>query len=654
MKQALLLLVAVAALAQQNAVIQTETRVVLVDAIVTGKNGAYIRDLTAKDFRVWQDNKEQTIKSLSLESASTASQPRPMVLFFDESSMEARDQVQLRRLASSFIDAEMGPNRKMAVVSYNGALRIGQNFTDNAGRLKDAIPQPDSRVPEAETAAQGRPQLGGAQAATPVDNAAARNMVRALRELGKSLSVLPGRKIILLFVGKLASSSNQRSDLREAIEECNKSGVALYPVDVRPVSVQTDSGDQVGPGTNSRMGGRMQRAGGPRGDSDDAPEAGSSDSGAGSQQLLYEMASGTGGFVIRTTNDLLGGLQSVAREQDEYYVLSYTPPESKEGSCHTLRVKVDRGGTNVRARNSYCASKPLDLLAGTITGQDLEKRAAASASNAAGNMAAAIELPYFYVSPNVARVHVAMEIMPGALKFENQKGRLHAEINLLGMASTPDGGVRARFSDNLKFDFDNEAQIRSWRLKPIHYEKEFRIVPGQYSFTMAFGQSGPRNQSDDASFGKVEKALVVDPFNGGELALSGLALSREAHPAADLGLGVSIEGRTPLVASGAQIVPSGSEVFGKAEHVSFYVEVYDPDPASVIGRVRVLDRQTGQPKWDSGLTKFPLPANGGKPSMPAIGNLPLDGLAAGSYRLEIAASDSAGKQATRTADFELR
>ncbi len=648
MKQALLFLIAAAALAQQGAVIRTETQVVLVDAIVTGKNGVYVRDLTAKDFRVWQDNKEQAIKSLSLESASTASQPRPMVLFFDESSMEARDQVQLRHVASDFIDAEMGPNRKMAVVSYNGGLRIAQNFTDNAGRLKDAIPYPDSRVPEADV--QGQPQVRGAPAVTPVDNAAARNMMRSLRELGKSLGVLPGRKIVVLFAGKLAASSNQRSDLRDAIEECNKSGVALYPVDVRPVSVQTDSGDQAGgPGANSRTGGmgRMQR-GGPRGDPDDIQAAGTTDSGAGSQQLLFEMASGTGGFVIRTTNDLLGGLQQIAREQDEYYVLSYTPPDSKEGSCHQLRVKVDRGGTNVRARSSYCTSKPLDLLAGTITGQDLEKRAAAAET---GNMAAAIALPYFYVSPNVARVHVAMEITPGALKFENQKGRLHAEINLLGIASTADGGVRARFSDTLKFDFDNDAQVRSWRVKPLHYEKEFRIAPGQYSFTMAFGQG---NQGDAANFGKVEKALVVDPWSGTELALSGLALSREAHPAADLGLGISIEARTPLVAGGAQIVPSGSDLFSKSENGSFYVEVYAPDPASVTARVRVLDRQTGQPKWDSGLTKFPLPANGGKPSMPAIGNLPFAALAAGSYRLEIVASDSAGKQTARTADFELR
>ena len=36
----------------------------------------------------------------------------------------------------------------------------------------------------------------------------------------------------------------------------------------------------------------------------------------------------------------------------------------------------------------------------------------------------------------------------------------------------------ARFSDSLKFDFDSEAQIREWRTKPIHYEKNFAIASG--------------------------------------------------------------------------------------------------------------------------------------------------------------------------------
>ena len=136
---ALLWLTGGAGLAQRNTVIQTETRVVLVDTIVTAKKGEYVRDLTAKDFRVWEDNKEQAIKSFSFEGASAEAGPRYMVLFLDSAGMEARDQVPVRQAVSSFIDANASPNRMMAVMDYNGSMRVAQKFTDNAGRLKDAV-----------------------------------------------------------------------------------------------------------------------------------------------------------------------------------------------------------------------------------------------------------------------------------------------------------------------------------------------------------------------------------------------------------------------------------------------------------------------------------------------------------------------------------
>src|SRR5579863_3073571 len=91
--------------AQQSTTIQTETRVVLVDAIVTAKNGAYVRDLGQKDFRIWEDNKEQTVKSFALEDKAEASQQRSLILFFDQSSMEATDQIPVLQSASRFIDA---------------------------------------------------------------------------------------------------------------------------------------------------------------------------------------------------------------------------------------------------------------------------------------------------------------------------------------------------------------------------------------------------------------------------------------------------------------------------------------------------------------------------------------------------------------------
>jgi len=61
--------------------------------------------------------------------------------------------------------------------------------------------------------------------------------------------------------------------------------------------------------------------------------------GATNQQILQALADGTGGFAIYNTNDLLGGLQRIANEQNEFYLLGYVPPDSAEGTCHTLKVK---------------------------------------------------------------------------------------------------------------------------------------------------------------------------------------------------------------------------------------------------------------------------------------------------------------------------
>lgn len=621
--------------AQQNPVIQTETRVVLVDAIVTGKNGFYVNDLTERDFHVFQDNKEQAIKSFSLQAASRAAEPRSLVLLFDETSMEARDQILVRQAAARFIDAETGPNRRMAVVSYDGSLRVAQTFTDNAGRLKDALPAPESNLGATEE--KSRPGPG---VKAPINSATAdlgaRNMIRSLRDLARSLGVLPGRKIVVLFGGGMASSSDQRAAVKDAIEECNRSGVAIYPADVRSVSVQTDQGT-----TPALPADRHPRptARGPQAQGDADDFGAGLNFGAGSQQIIFELAKGTGGFVIKNSNDLLGGLQTIAAEQDEYYALTFSPPEAKEGSCHTLRVKVDRKGTSVRARSNYCTVKTMDLLAGTSAGKDLENRAAGAQT---GNIAASMDLPYFYLSPGVARVNIAMEIAPDTLKFENQKGKFHAEINLLGIASTPDGGVGARFSDALKVDFDNQTQIEKLKGKPLHYEKEFKIAPGTYTFTMAFSSGG-------SNFGKLEVPLIVDPWKAGELGLSSLVLSKEVHPASDLGLGLDVSligDRTALVAEGMQVVPSGSSQFSKSEPASFYLEVYGPDVASLIVRARVLDRRTGDAEWDSGLSKLSGPHQGG--------NIPVNALGPGSYQLEVTVGYPADKQIKRTKNFEIK
>src|SRR5271157_5545178 len=123
-------------------VFKAETRLVLVDTIVTDKKGNYITDLTAKDFKVWEDNKEQPIKSFSLESGSSApaeSHRHYLVLLFDNSTMSLADQANARAAAAKFVEANAGPDRYMAVINFGGTVSVAQNFTADAERLKQVV-----------------------------------------------------------------------------------------------------------------------------------------------------------------------------------------------------------------------------------------------------------------------------------------------------------------------------------------------------------------------------------------------------------------------------------------------------------------------------------------------------------------------------------
>lgn len=375
---------------------------------------------------------------------------------------------------------------------------------------------------------------------------------------------------------------------------------------------------------------------------------------ATNQELMYMLANGTGGFVILNTNDLAGGMEKIAKELNEYYLLGYTPPESKENSCHALRVKLDKGGVNVRARTGYCNSKSNDVLAQNPVEKTLENRAAAEQP---GNVAAAMQVPFFYTAANVARVNVALEISTGTLKFEKEKGKFHAAIDVLGIATKQDGSVGARFSDTVDLDFESKKDVEVFQEKPYHYENQFDIASGIYQMKVVFSSGGD-------GFGKVQLPLVVDPYDGKGFTLSPVAFSTSYSPAAQSGSGLEaalLEDRTPLVVLGLHLIPSGTNKFKTSDKPIAYFEVYEPGlltqtaekPAMVGLQIRVLDRATGAQKADSGGFRIPMPEKPTSPVIPWAAKVPLDVLKPGAYRLVIEAADTAGSKFVRTAEFTI-
>ncbi len=368
------------------------------------------------------------------------------------------------------------------------------------------------------------------------------------------------------------------------------------------------------------------------------------------QQVLYQLADGTGGFVIVNTNDLLGGLDRIAKDQNQYYLLGYKPAESVEGTCHTLKVKVERGGMTVRARSGYCNARPADLLAGNPIEKDLETRGAGEMK---GNVTASMQAPFFYTSPNTAQVHLAVDIPATALKFDKVKGKQHASVNILGIAYKPDGTIAARFSDTANLDLDGKKEVEEFQKEPFHYENQFEIASGEYKLRVVFS-------SGNESFGKLETPLAIDVYGGKEFSISGVALSNNIRRASDMATGLDsqlLEDRTPLLVQGLQLSPSATNHFKKADTAGLYAEIYeplqkDPNPPAVAFELKVIERKSGQEKFN---IRERIPGTkAGDPVIPLGLQLPLAKLDPGSYRVELRAGDAAGHNSkTRTADFEL-
>lgn len=746
--------------------LKVETRVVLVDTVVTDKKGNYIRDLSQNDFKVWEDGKEQSVTSFSREdiNADPSHAARHyMVLFFDNSTMDFGDQAKAREAAAKFIDANAAPNRLIAIAEFGGTLRIAQNFTSDADRLKKVVSRTkfstvNPNAPSPDLASAGMPQ-SQTQITDPMGfgnmeaDFGARSVFLALRSLAKGLSAAPGRKTLVLLSSGFPLTMELESEVNAVIDACNKANVAVYPIDVRglvaampaptsenrqpldrgsahlirasltysgsakrllhfasfgpdpsPAPQKPGGGGGGGSAGGGGAGGGGGRTGGggvgggggkPGGGTGGGTKGGGGSTGGGTkggggttgtvgrggstgqvpmnyqplnpprplipqipeststnQQFMYQLAEGTGGFVIINTNDLLGGMDRIAKDQSEYYLLGYRPPDTAEGSCHTLKVKVNRGGTNVRFRSGYCKVRPQDLLAGTVEGKDLETRASGEMK---GNVTASAGTSYFYSSPNIARVHLVMEIPSNSLHFEKVKGKQHAEVNVLGIAYRPDGGVAARFSDTVNVDLDGKDEVKEFQKSPFHYEKQFDIGAGTYNLRLAFS-------SGNETFGKLDSPLSVLPYDGTKIAVSSVALSNNLVKVADLNAAFDTEilqDNKPLVVRGMQLFPSATNRFKKTDTAAAYVEVYDPlltgeKPPQIGLEYRIVDKKSGENKLDVGVMDTKDQIKPGNPTVPIGVRLPLETLPPGSYRVDLRAQDSLGNTTGfHTADFEL-
>jgi VWFA-related protein len=77
-----------------------------------------------------------------------------------------------------------------------------------------------------------------------------------------------------------------------------------------------------------------------------------------SEDVMAELADGTGGTYVHNSNDLEGGFQRLAMAPEYVYVVELSLDKVKQdGSYHRLKVKVHQEGLKLQARRGYFAPK---------------------------------------------------------------------------------------------------------------------------------------------------------------------------------------------------------------------------------------------------------------------------------------------------------
>ena len=194
------------------------------------------------------------------------------------------------------------------------------------------------------------------------------------------------------------------------------------------------------------------------------------------------LAADSGGFTVRNSNDLAGGLRRIADETRAYYLLGYNPTNTaRDGAFRKIEVKVrGRRGLDVRARRGYYAPSDRDVAPAARPGSDPVFQAALDSPYELGDVALRMtHVVRDETSLDRARVFLAAEVDVHRLAFQEAEGQSKGSLEYLMVAVQRDTGQAFRFDQALELSLPPETRVqlsRTW----LPIVREFELPTGRY------------------------------------------------------------------------------------------------------------------------------------------------------------------------------
>jgi VWFA-related protein len=504
---------------------QSKVNVVLVPVVVRDSHGRAIPDLTKDDFQLFDKGKLQTIASFSIQKRGTITVPaasssstvtaaeaaaapqvvapdRYVAYLFDDLNVTAGDLMNAKKAATAHMAKGLAASDRAAIYTTSG--RNSLDFTDDKQKLEDAIAKiqmqtlyqhvgrecPDLTYYWADlivnkndqqalnvaaqeamvcmnlpTLAMAQPMAqAAAQRELSVGEQGTRVTLSVLKNAIRRMSAMPGQRLLVLASpGFLAQTSEAINDKADILDAAARANVMINTLNVRGLFTTNMDASQEGAYSPAMQQYISQYF---------------SASATATEDVLAELAEGTGGTFFHNNNDLNEGFARVGAAPEVSYVLGFSPLVLKpDGSFHRLKVSVvNRKDMQIQARRGYYALKHAS---------NAEEDAKADIHDAIFSREEMHDIPldlqtqFFKTDATSAKLTILAKVDLRRLRFKKLDGRNNDELAVVSVLFDRNGNYVTGMTKTVTMKLRDETLARL--TSGITVKTSFDVKPGAYA-----------------------------------------------------------------------------------------------------------------------------------------------------------------------------
>jgi VWFA-related protein len=282
----------------------------------------------------------------------------------------------------------------------------------------------------------------------------------ALNDVIRKLSVMPGNRNLVLVSPGFLLTRDHRTPEYDILDRAIRANVVVNTIDIRGLFTVIPGGSADQRFYSTALQGMDMNA---------ATEA---------NNVLAELADGTGGTFFHNDNDLKQGLNSLAARPEYVYVLGFSPQELKyDGAYHSLKVTLKNSANlTIQVRRGYWA--PNHAVDPAEQARE-EIRETVFSRDEIRDIPVDLQTEFFKLSESKVKLTVDSHVDAKTLRFRKTDDRNNETLTVVTGLFDPNGNYVAGIERLVQLHLRDQT-LEVMRNAGISVKETFDVAPGRY------------------------------------------------------------------------------------------------------------------------------------------------------------------------------